>query len=390
MNRAPLIPAPIRPAIVDLPGSKIRAVSDAGQGIADLIPLWYGEGDDPTPAFIADAAAAALRRGQTFYTVNRGIPELRAALARYATRLYGRPVAEDRITATASGMNAIMLAMQALVEPGCNVVIVDPVWPNVREAVRVMGGEPRSVGLRGDDTGWHLDLDRLFAACDGRTRALFVNSPGNPTGWMMTADEIAAILDFARKRRIWVIADEVYARIVYDREVAPSFLQAAEPDDPVIVVNSFSKAWSMTGWRLGWFTAPPALGEVFAKLNEFNVAAPTTFVQWGGIAALEQGEPYVRELVGRYGQARELTMQRLGAMRRVRLVRPQAAFYAFFAVEGMTDSLAFAKELLQRAKVGLAPGAAFGPDGEGYLRLCYASSLPKVSAALDRLAPVLD
>lgn len=382
--------APIRGAIAQLPGSKIRAVSRLAHGDPDVIALWFGEGDEPTPVFIREAAKAALDRGETFYAPNSGIPPLRRALADYMARLHGREFGIDRITVTASGMSAIMLATQVLVGAGDNAVIVEPMWPNARETVRVMGGEPRAATLDPGNGGWRLDLERVFAQCDARTRAILVNSPGNPTGWMMGAEDQRRLLDFARARGIWIVADEVYSRIVYDRGHAPSFLEIAEPDDPVIVINSFSKAWSMTGWRLGWIVAPAALGETLANLNEYNVSHPTTFVQWGGVAALQDGEDYVQRLRARYGAARDLTLERLGQFGRVRMVRPDAAFYAFFAVEGMADSLAFATDILRRAKVGLAPGAAFGPAGEGYLRLCYACSLPRLEQALDRLRPLLD
>ena len=206
----------------------------------------------------------------------------------------------------------------------------------------------------------------------------------------MPATQQAELLAFCRQRGIWLIADEVYARIVYDRPHAPSFLELAGPDDPLIVINSFSKAWSMTGWRLGWFTAPASLGEVFEKMNEYNIAGPTSFAQFGAVAALNQGEDYVRGLVQRYGTARDLVQQRLGGFRQVRLARPDAAFYAFFAVDGMRDSLAFCKEVLQRTEVGLAPGIAFGPAGEGWIRLCFASSIERLRQAMDRLQPMLD
>lgn len=383
-------PAPLRGPIVNLPASKIREISRIGMGQPGVIPLWFGESDEPTPAFIRQAAAAALEAGQTFYTPNRGVPELRQAIVDYLRRLYGIDMSLERITVTASGMNAIMVALQCLVGAGDNVVMVGPMWPNAAEVVRIMGGEPRFADLTPGPAGWQLDLERLFAACDGQTRAVFVNSPGNPTGWMMPAAQQAALLEFCRARRIWLLADEVYARIVYGRPHAPSFLEIARPEDPVIAINSFSKAWSMTGWRLGWFTAPAGLGDIFEKMNEYNIAGPTSFAQFGAVAALSRGEPYVAALVQRLGAARDLVQQRLGAMRRVRLVRPDAAFYAFFAVEGMQDSLGFCKEVLARANVGLAPGIAFGPAGEGWIRLCFASSIERLSQAMDRLQPVLD
>ncbi len=382
-------PAPLRQRVENLVGSRTREVSDTAFGQAGLIPLWFGESDRTTPEFITQAAATALAQGKTFYTPNRGIPELRQAIAQYVTRLRTREIGVDRVTVTASGVNAIMLVMQALAEPGDNVVIVTPLWPNCADAVYVLGAEPRRVALIPADNRWRLDLDRLFDACDARTRAIFVNSPGNPTGWLASREEIAAILAFCRKRRIWAIGDEVYDRIVYDRPYAPSFLDLATPDDPVISINSFSKSWCMTGWRLGWAVAPADFGDVLGKINEFNMSGATTFVQHAGVAAIREGDPFIAEIVGQYRQARDLVVQLLGGMGRVRLAYPQAAFYAFFQVDGMKDSLAFAKKLVGDTGVGLAPGSAFGPEGEGWLRLCFATGPARLSDALDRLAPAL-
>ncbi|MBL28332.1 MAG: aspartate aminotransferase [Rhodospirillaceae bacterium] len=384
------IRGPVRRVIHDLQPSKIREVAHAGMGDPDVIPLWFGEPDQPTPAFINEAATRAMAEGHTFYTPNRGVPALIQAIARYMTGLYDRPIDEDRIIVTSAGMNGIMMVSEAIVDPGDNVVVLGPIWPNVFRTVEIMGGETRLVILDLEDGRWSLDLDRLFDACDDRTRALYINTPNNPTGWMMSAEEQRAVLEFARKRGIWVVADEVYARMVYDRPHAPSFIEIADPEDLVIVVNSFSKSWLMTGWRLGWLTGPASVMDVFEKLNEYNVAAPASMVQYGGIAAITEGEPLVAATVERYGRARDVVIQRLGAMRRVHLPRPEAAFYAFFSVEGMTDSLAFAKKALAETKVGMAPGIAFGPAGEGFLRICYAKSPESLSKAFDRLEPLLD
>lgn len=383
-------PAPLRGVIASLPRSKIREVSSGSLGKPGVIPLWFGEGDEPTPAFICDAATAAMQRGATFYTPNAGIPELRQAISMYMEKLYHRSFPLDCITVSASGMNAIMLGMQVLVGAGDNAVLVEPMWPNAKETVRVMGGEPRTVDLSKGNGGWGLDLDRLFAQCDARTRAIFVNSPNNPTGWMMQADQQRALLDFCRARKIWLVADEVYARIVYEGNHAPSFLEISEPDDPLLVMNSFSKAWSMTGWRLGWIVAPAVLAETLANLSEYNVSHPTSFVQWGGIAALADGEDYIRRLIDGYRAARDLAIDRLSRFSRVGVSSPEAAFYAFFKVDGMTDSLAYCKEILARTGVGLAPGIAFGAAGEGYIRLCFAGSASRLEEALQRLAPMLD
>jgi len=268
-------------------------------------------------------------------------------------------------------------------------VLISPIWPNIFYAVRTMGGESRHVRLQQTAMGWKLDLDRLFAACDARTRAIFIASPSNPTGWLMSEDEQRAVLDFARRRGIWIIADEVYHRLVYDRPVAPSFLNLALPDDPVFVVNSFSKSWAMTGWRLGWLIHPPALGDRMGDLSGINNTGATTFVQHAGVCAIEQGEAFIAEMVERCRRGRDLVHQRLAGLPRVAISRPAAAFYAYFKVDGVSDDLGFAQDLVRTARVGLAPGSAFGPDNAGYFRLCFASAEARLSEALDRLVPAL-
>ncbi len=373
-----------------LTSSKIRDVANAGMGLEDVIALWYGEPDLPTPEFISKAAADSLSRGETFYTENRGVEELRAAIVEYMNGLHAKPVDIDRITVTASGMASINLIQQVLTEPGDNVVVNGPIWPNLTATIAIMGGEPRQVPLEFGNDGWRLDLNRLTAQVDSRTRAVMINSPSNPTGWLMEREDQERLLEFCRKRGIWLVSDEVYSRLVYDRPVAPSFIDIAEPDDKVIVVNSFSKTWCMTGWRLGWIAAPASLGPTLEKMIEFHYSCPAHFSQMAGIVAVRDGEPFVKDMIDRYRAARDLAIDRLQAMRRVRVHRPKAAFYAFFKVEGMTDSLETCKEILRQTRVGLAPGIAFGPEGEGYIRLCFASTLERLTEAMDRIQPILD
>lgn len=387
-------PNGLRRSLEDLPGSLIRHVAEPNMGREGLLKLWFGEPDVPTPQFIKDAATAALDDNQVFYAKNRGVPLLRETIADYASKLHGRDIGIDRITVTGSGMNAIMMISEALMSAGDNMVAVGPVWPNCKETVRIMDAEPRQVALKlGDDGRWKLDIDELFAACDDRTRAIFVNSPGNPTGWVMPRAEQQAVLDECRKRGIWLIGDEVYIRLAYESDLplgrAPSFLDIADPEDRVIVINSFSKSWSMTGWRLGWITHSADAGEGFEKLVEYNIANPTTFVQYAGVTAIRDGEDFIAETLERYRRNRDIVVQRLGAMKRVTLSRPEGAFYAFFAVDGMSDSVAFAQQLIDDVGVGLAPGLAFSEDGEGWMRLCFAADTQTVSAAMDRLEPVL-
>lgn len=382
-------PVGARETVERLGASKIRDVANAGMGLEGLIALWYGEPDLPTPQFICDAAAKAMSAGATFYTENLGITELRQALSTYLSDLHGRDIGADRVAVTASGMSATNLVQQVLTDPGDNVVVSAPVWPNLIETIRIMSGEPRLVPLGFGNEGWTLDLDRLFDAVDGRTRAILINSPSNPTGWVMPREQQQAVLDFARARGIWVIGDEVYDRLVYDRPVAPSFLDLAEPEDRVIAVNSFSKTWCMTGWRLGWLTMPPSLAPVLEKMIEFHYSCPAHFSQIAAVAAVTEGEDFVRETVARYKAARDLVIDRLQALPRVRVHRPEGAFYAYFAVDGMDDSLAFCKQVVREARVGMAPGAAFGTGDNGHIRLCFASTLPRLEEAMDRLEPFL-
>jgi aspartate/methionine/tyrosine aminotransferase len=381
----------VRPLVAAMPFTLIGQVALAGMGDPDVIPLWYGESDVPTPAFICEAAAAALRAGETFYTFKRGIPELRSALATYLTGLYGRAIDDRRVIVTSSAMSSIMLLAQALVEPGQNVVVVTPLWPNIVDAVTVLGGELRPVPLiASPEGGWRLDVERVIGACDAKTRAIFVNSPGNPTGWVMRRDEAAALLGFSRRRGIWLIGDEVYARLVYDgSRAAPSLLEIAEPEDRVVAINSFSKTWAMTGWRLGWMVAPREIQEVADKLVEFNTTCAPPFLQRAAIVALERGEDLVASLVERCSRGRDIVIRGLNRFPRVHVAAPPGAFYAFCRVEGVGDSLAFAREILTRVKVGIAPGSAFGPVGEGYLRLCFACAPARLELALERLAPML-
>ena len=388
-------PAPLRPEIESLETSGIMEVWQMGFGREDLIPLWVGEGDRPTADYICEAAAQALREGQTFYTHKRGLPELRQAIADYLVGLYGGALDAERVTVSSSGMSGIMLSLQVMAGAGDNVVVVSPVWPNIFSAVQIIGAELRQVSLDVQpEGGFALDLDKLLAAVDDKTRAIFIASPGNPSGWVMPREQQESLLETCRARGIWYISDEVYARFVYDRPAserpcAPSLLELCAPDDPVLVVSSFSKAWAMTGWRYGWIVHPSSLAETYGRLIEYNTSGGQAFLQHGCLAALRQGEPDLQALIAHCGQAAELVFQRLSALPRVRMARPQGAFYAFFGVEGVDDSLNFAKSVLERSGVGLAPGSAFGEGGEGHMRLCFAGSMERLSAGLDRLVPLL-
>jgi aspartate/methionine/tyrosine aminotransferase len=354
----------------------------------DVIPLWFGEPDTVTPDFVREAAKLALDEGKTFYAPNPGIPPLRDAIASYLQR-NNRPVSTSRVAVTASGVNALMLVAQALLSPGDRVVIPAPAWPNMDGIARVMGAEVTDMPLRLMNGIWRADLDELLAAITPRTKLLFLNSPGNPTGWTLTADEQRAILEKCRQTGTWILADDVYERLYFAGDAAPSFLEIADEQDRVVSVNSFSKSWAMTGWRLGWIVAPPALMDAIGKLNEFNMSSAPTFIQHAGVVALDQGDAFIAETRARYLKARDIAHAALSAVPGVTAPRPDGAMYLFLKVEGCTDSLAIAKSLLHSARVGIAPGAAFGASGEGHLRLCFAQSEARIREASTRLAEAL-
>ncbi|MCE9661389.1 MAG: pyridoxal phosphate-dependent aminotransferase [Burkholderiales bacterium] len=378
----------MRQVIRDLPGSKIREVANAALGRSDVLPFWFGESDEATPAHIRDAAVKSLSAGETFYSHNLGLAELREALAHYASGLH-RPIDASRIAVTSSGVNALMLAMQALVGAGDEVVAVTPVWPNLTAQPAILGARVVRLALRAERGTWRLDLDELRHTVTAHTRVLLINSPNNPTGWTLTRAEQEILLAHCRSTGTWIVADEVYERVYFagvPGACAPSFLDIAEPDDRLLVVHSFSKSFLMTGWRLGWIVAPPGLGPELAKLIEFNTSCAPVFVQRAGLAALSQADTSVPELVGRLRACRDTLLPRLTALPGITVAEPAGGLYAFFSVEGESDSLALAKRLVAEAGLGLAPGAAFGPEGEGWLRWCFASRDPaRLVVGVERL-----
>ncbi len=387
----------MRQVIDRLPGSKIREVANAGMGRDDVLPFWFGESDETTPAFIRDAAVRSLRDGETFYAHNLGLAELRDALARYVSSLH-RGVGAERIAVTSSGVNALMLAMQALVEAGDEVVAVVPVWPNLTAQPLILGAHVTRVALQADAGGaWRLDLAALLDAVTPATRVLLVNAPNNPTGWTLTRAEHEAILAHCRRTGTWVVADEVYERVYFGTDsgaggltCAPSFLDVAEADDRLVVVHSFSKSFLMTGWRLGWVVMPAELTPAMGKLIEFNTSCAPVFVQRAGLAALDGAAEFVPALVQRLKGCRDTLLPALAALPGVRVAVPDGGLYAFFRVEGQMDSLALAKRLVAEVGLGLAPGAAFGAEAEGWLRWCFASKEPaRLTEGVGRLARFL-
>ncbi len=394
MNMMPRLDAGLiehlRPEARNAPESGIVEVVNHGRLKPGLIPLWVGEGDLPTPDFIVRAANKSLADGETFYTWQRGIPELREALARYHTALYGQTLSSDRFFITGSGMQAVQIAIRLIAGPGDELVIPTPAWPNFAAAVGIAGAKAVCVPMDYVQGRFSLDLDKLAAAVTPKTRAIVINSPANPTGWTATKDEMAAILALARKHGVWLVADEIYGRFVYDGSArAASFHDVMEPEDRVLFVQTFSKNWAMTGWRLGWIEAPAALGQVLENLIQYSNSGSPVFVQRAAIAALDEGEPFVAQQVARAAEGRRIVFEGLKATNRVSLAAPDGAFYQFFSVDGRSDSRALAIDLVDNANVGLAPGTAFGPGGEAGLRLCFARKSSDLVEAVARLQRAL-
>lgn len=371
----------------DAPESGIVALVNHGRmSGADVMPLWVGEGDLPTPEFISRPAIRSLQAGETFYTWQRGIPELREALARYYTRHFGRAFQSQEFIVTGSGMQAIQLALQATAGAGDEVVYLAPGWPNISAAIGIAGGTAVPVPLEHSTDGWTLDISLIEAAITSRTKALFINTPSNPTGWTADRQTLNAILEIARRKGIWIIADEIYALYHYAPKRAPSFLDIMQPDDRIMFVNTFSKNWAMTGWRVGWMKIHPELQQTFENLVQYSTSGVPQFLQKGCVAALDEGDDFVESQVERAWQARDLVCRILSDTGRVRLSPPQGAFYLFFAVEGITDSMAAAFDMVEHAHVGLAPGSAFGPGGESFFRLCFNRRLDQLEPAAEKIA----
>ncbi|TPJ29670.1 pyridoxal phosphate-dependent aminotransferase [Mesorhizobium sp. B2-7-2] len=367
------------------PESGIVAVVNHGRLREGLIPLWAGEGDLPTPSFISDAAAKGLADGETFYTWQKGIPELRQALARYYARHFGKTFAEEEFIVTGSGMHAIQLAIDAIAGSGDEVIYLSPAWPNFAAAAGVAGAVPVPVTLDQSGNGWSCDVDKIASAITPRTKLLFINTPSNPTGWTADRQTLQTILDLARQKGLWIIADEIYSLFHYGHGRAPSFLDVATPDDRILFVNSFSKNWAMTGWRVGWIKTHPALQQVFENLIQYSTSGVAQFMQRGAVAALDEGDGFIAGQVERARAARDLVCGILGATGKARFTVPQGAFYLFFRVDGITDSRAAAFDIVDNANVGLAPGTAFGPGGEAFLRLCFHRRLDQLEEAAHRL-----
>jgi aspartate aminotransferase len=371
--------------------SLVRAVANAAMGRQDVLPFWFGESDQPTPSYISDAAIASLQAGETFYSENLGRPYLRQAISTYLTDLHHTPVSADRIAVTASGNSALMVASQLLISPGDHVVTVTPLWPNAVEIPKVVNATVTRVSLEVHDGRWTLPLEKLLRVLTPGTRMLVLNSPNNPTGWTIQRKEQRAILEHCRLHGIWILADDVYERLVFAEGVrsAPSFLTLADDQDRLIVINSFSKAWTMTGWRVGWMVVPHSVVPDLGALLEYNISCVSEFSQRAATVALQQGEPYVLRLRAELADTKCKLIAALRQLPRLEVPEADGAMYLFLRVAGEEDSVRLAKRLINEVGLGLAPGRAFGPEGESWLRWCYAAEWKKIESGIERLSRFL-
>ncbi|MBV6431401.1 MAG: putative N-acetyl-LL-diaminopimelate aminotransferase [Bryobacteraceae bacterium] len=380
-----------------VPYSRIRELGelamrmDAAAGENDkVLRLYFGESNIPTPEFIKNAARKAMADGFTFYTENAGLPSTRQALARYYEEIHGVALDyADRIVITTSGVQALNVALRCLLNPGDEAIVLTPAWPNGSSIITMANAAVRQIAqpLAGDRYG--IDFDAIEDAINERTRVILYTSPSNPLGWVASSQDQDRLLELTRRHNLWLMADEVYERLYYGGarlgEPVPTILTKASPGDAVIVVQSFSKTWCMTGWRVGWIVSRPDLCEKAAQLNEFIVSHAPSFAQRAAETALLCGEQPLREMLVRLKENRDFCIAELAKLPGVTVPRPEGAFYLFPKIDGLADSFDFCKRLLLETKLGLAPGVAFGAGGEGSVRICYAAERPILEKAMERL-----
>jgi aspartate aminotransferase len=385
---------PIASSVEQVPHSRIRELAEIAMTMDGVLRLYFGESNQPTPAFIKEAAVQALAGGHTFYTENAGLPSLRRALAAYYLRVHDVILdPETEIVVTASGVQALNVSIRCVLDPGSEALVLTPAWPNGASVVAMCNARARLIPHPLCGERYAIDFNALEAAVNARTRLLIYTSPSNPLGWVATEEEQQGLLDFCRRHRLWLLADEVYDRLYYAGsklgDPVPSILRKTTRDDAVIVTQSFSKAYCMTGWRVGWLVARRDLARKATQLNEFIISHAATFSQKAAEAALEHGEAAIPEMLRRLKENRDFCLEALRAMPRITVPRPDGAFYLFPKIDGLTDSFAFCRRLLEAKRVGLAPGVAFGAGGEGSVRLCYAADRSILEPAMDRLADFL-
>ncbi|HKD04305.1 MAG TPA: pyridoxal phosphate-dependent aminotransferase [Bryobacteraceae bacterium] len=386
--------AEVAPSVSAVPYSRIRELAEIAMRMDGVLRLYFGESNQPTPAFIRDAAIAAMQSGYTFYTENAGLLSLRQEIAAHYGRMQGVELDPLReIVVTASGVQALNVSIRCALDPGDEAIVLTPAWPNGSAIVTMTCAKAVEIPHALEGGRYRIDWDAIESAVTPRTRLLIYTSPSNPLGWTATEDDQDRLLEFSRRHGIWLLADEVYDRLWYETDrlgtPVPSILRKANRDDSVMVVHSFSKSYCMTGWRLGYLIARADLAKQAGQLNEFIVSHAPSFTQKAGETALRDGEAEIAAMLQRLKENRDFCMAALAEMPRLTVPRPEGAFYLFPRVDGLKDSFDFCKRLLMETKVGLAPGVAFGARGEGSVRICYAADKAILEPAMERLGRFL-
>jgi aspartate aminotransferase len=369
----------------NLERSKIRVMFDLAEEYdGDPVRLHVGVPDFNTPEHVIAAAEAAARDGETQYTVNRGIPELRAAIADTMARENRVEYAPEQVTVKTGAMEALSLAILAVAGPGDEIVVPTPAWPNYVNHAQIAGATPVEVPLSADD-GFDLDPERVGDAITDDTAAVILTSPSNPTGRIYDEDAVREVVEVAAAHDAYVVADEVYGRLTYDREFRGTASYVDHPEC-VLTVGSCSKTYAMTGWRLGWLAGPEAVVEAVTSLGESTTACPSSVSQQAALAALTGPQDPVAEMKAAFEERRDYVVERVAEMPVASCPRPDGAFYAFLDVSDLPGgSFEIAERLLSEYGVVTAPGDGFGDAGEGYLRLSFANSLDRIEAGLDRI-----
>ena len=382
--------AALATSVAAVPASRIREIADIAFSMDGVLKLYFGESDQPTPDYIKQAATRALADGYTFYTENAGLPSLRKALAQKYQHLHGVDLDPgSEIVITSSGVQALNVGIRCALDPGDEALLLTPAWPNGSAIVQMFNGTPRQVPMALRHSRYEIDFDRLRSCLTPRTRMLLYTSPSNPLGWVASRRDQEALLEFCRRHRLWLLADEVYERLYYGGNVAPSILRLCDRDDAVLVVQSFSKTYCMTGWRLGWLVTRRDAARKATELNEFVVSHAPAMAQKAGEVALRDGESELASMRERLRDNLDFCRQALDAMPGVTLPEPLGAFYLFPRIEGLSDSFDFCRRFLLGKRVGFAPGVAFGAGGEGSVRLCYAADREILREAMVRLRAFL-
>jgi aspartate aminotransferase len=387
------VPAQVAASAARVEHSRIRELAEIAMRMDGVLKLYFGESSTPTPEYIRRAAQKAMADGYLFYTENAGLPSLRRGLGEHYQRLHGVTLdPESEIVVTASGVQALNVTIRCVLDPGDEAIVLTPAWPNGAANVTLANGVARMTPHVLAGPRYTVDFDALEAAVTPRTRLVIYTSPSNPLGWVARQQEQAGLLDFARRHGLWLLADEVYERLWYSTPPgapAPSILKLATRDDAVIVVQSFSKAYCMTGWRVGWLVARRDLASKAAQLNEFIVSHAPSFAQRAAETALVWGEIELKKMLARYKENRDYCLALLRKTPGVTVPEPEGAFYLFPRIEGVTDSFDFCRRLLEETSVGVAPGVAFGAGGEGSIRICYAAEREILKPAMERLVDFL-